>query len=377
MFAEGAAYPPHKGQNVPDWSTTLTDTERNAVLNFLAAPDGQRLFEINCSGCHGSGVTFSGSEDQLRDLISKGGQHLSMPAWQGTLSEDDIDVLAAYVTDPTGRPAGAVLFGQHCSTCHGDRVPSAPDMVTARKIIRGGGAHVTMPVWGEILTPEQLDALVKYTLQAAGGTSAQDGAQLFAQNCAPCHGAVGQGGPNPMQPGDLIAPISSGDFLVTRDDATIRNIIAQGQPSLGMIPFGSAFGGPLSDDEIDAVVAYIRGWQANPPEIPTAEPTIAAASPVAPGTATFSGQVLPILQTKCQACHNATTQMGGWDGSSYETVFGTGTHAPVVIAGDVEGSLLMRLLRGTESPSMPPGGHLTDAEMQAILDWIQSGAKND
>jgi hypothetical protein len=49
----------------------------------------------------------------------------------------------------------------------------------------------------------------------------------------------------------------------------------------------------------------------------------------------------------------------------------------VVIAGNVDGSLMMRLLQGTESPGMPPGGHLTDAELQAILDWIQSGAKND
>ena len=47
-------------------------------LNFLAVPDGQRLFAINCSGCHGTGISFSGTESQLRNLISKGGQHLSI-----------------------------------------------------------------------------------------------------------------------------------------------------------------------------------------------------------------------------------------------------------------------------------------------------------
>ena len=106
----------------------MSDAERNALLNFLAAPDGQRLFEINCSGCHGFGVTFTGSESQLRDLISKGGQHLTMPAWQGTLSRADLETLAAYVTDPASNPAGKTLFGQHCSVCHGDKVPSAPDI---------------------------------------------------------------------------------------------------------------------------------------------------------------------------------------------------------------------------------------------------------
>ena len=250
VFEEGANYPAHQGQNVPDWKATLSDAQRNALLNFLAAPDGQRLFEINCSGCHGVGVTFTGSESQLRDLISKGGQHLTMPAWQGTLSEDDLDTLAAYVTNPTASPAGKTLFGQHCSACHADKVPSAPDMVSARKMISGGGAHVTMPVWGKILTAEQLDALVQYTLAAGKANGTQAGAQLFADNCAACHGQFGQGGPNPGRPGDMIPPISSAEFLATRDDTTLQNIVSQGQPDLGMNPFGSAYGGPLTDDQV-------------------------------------------------------------------------------------------------------------------------------
>ena len=463
VFDEGKDYPPHADQDIPDWAETLTGEESNAVLNFLAAPDGQRLFEVNCSGCHGFGVTFSGSEDELRDLIRLGGHQMTMPAWQGTLSEEDIDTLAAYVTDPTKRPAGAVLFGQHCSACHGDRVPSAPDMVTARKVIRGGGAHVTMPVWGEVLTPEQLEALVQFTLATGQGGGSQEGARLFAQNCAGCHGQFGQGGPNPTLAGDLISPISSSEYLGTRDDITLRNVISQGQPDLGMNPFGSAYGGPLSDDEIDLLVAYVRGWQANPPTIPTpfaptptpsatgftAEQTygglcaqchgatgeggsgpalntrefqaryddqaladlIATGIPTtpmigvgqlltdeqiddlvvwirdlnpdagseSPGAATpkFSEQVLPVLNAKCQACHNSVTQLGGWDASNYDSVLASGDHAPVVIPGDVENSLLARLIQGLGGPVMPPGGGLPQQDVQLILDWIAAGATND
>ncbi|HET6845835.1 MAG TPA: c-type cytochrome, partial [Anaerolineales bacterium] len=245
VFAEGSSYPPHRDQNVPDLKSNLTEAQRNALLNFLAAPDGERLFQINCSGCHGSGVAFTGSVDELRALISQGGQHLSMPAWKGTLSDLDVETLAGYVTEPQIHPQGAVLFGQHCAVCHGERVPSAPDMNTARKIINGGGAHVTMPVWGNILTPEQLDALVQYTytLATGGPAGGQAGAQLYATNCAACHGNLGQGGPNPTRAGDMIPPISSAEFLGTRDDTTLRNIISQGQPDLGMNPFGSAYGG--------------------------------------------------------------------------------------------------------------------------------------
>ena len=170
VLDEGTNYPPHKDLKITNWKTTLSSKEQNALLNFLAAPDGQRLFAVNCSGCHGQGVAFNGTEDELSALIAKGGQHLSMPAWKGTLSEADVDALAAYVVDPKSASAGAeTLFGQHCATCHGDKIPSAPDKISARKIIDSGGAHVTMPVWGDILTVEQLDALVKYTYAASKG----------------------------------------------------------------------------------------------------------------------------------------------------------------------------------------------------------------
>jgi mono/diheme cytochrome c family protein len=36
-----------------------------------------------------------------------------------------------------------------------------------------------------------------------------------------------------------------------------------------MSPFGNSYGGPLDDDQINAIVAYIRSWEANPPvELP-------------------------------------------------------------------------------------------------------------
>ncbi len=464
VLDEGPAYPPHAGVKVAKWAETLTAPERNALLNFLAAPDGQRLFAINCAGCHGRGVEFSGDEQQLRKLISEGGQHLTMPGWRTTLSEADLDTLAAYVVNPGATPAGATLFGQHCATCHGQVVPSAPDQATARQVIATGGGHITMPVWGKVLTPEQLDALVSYTLSASKAGSASAGADLFAQNCAGCHGQFGEGGPNPSRPGDIILPISSAEFLKTRDDVTLRAIISQGQPNFGMSPFGTANGGPLSDDEIDSIVAFVRSWQANPPvEMPTGVPT-----PVQPalsgaqiyadvcsrchgvngeggiGTAladpefqsnyddkalfdmiskgriaspmiawgeiltpdqinqlvqyirtlqpagakptptpsvapSFSKQILPLLNDKCSTCHGANTQLGNWDASSYKSVMTTGVHGPVVVPGDLNGSLLARKIRGFQLSGnmMPPTGLMSEADIRLILDWIVTGAADN
>jgi mono/diheme cytochrome c family protein len=90
--------------------------------------------------------------------------------------------------------------------------------------------------------------LVKFTLSAAEGTSVEVGQQLYSQNCASCHGEFGEGGSNPTRAGDIILPISTAESQKTRDDFTLRSIIAQGQPNFGMSPFGSTYGGPLDDE---------------------------------------------------------------------------------------------------------------------------------
>jgi mono/diheme cytochrome c family protein len=85
------------------------------------------------------------------------------------LTEEQIETLAQYVVDPEAAPAGSSLFGQYCSSCHGQRVPVAAGLDQARQVIAGGGAHQTMPVWGDVLTSQQIDALTAYTLSAAQG----------------------------------------------------------------------------------------------------------------------------------------------------------------------------------------------------------------
>jgi mono/diheme cytochrome c family protein len=302
-LVEGATYAPHSTSKIPDWTTVMTAEEQTRLLNFLVAPDGARLFAVNCSPCHGESVAFSGSESDLRTLISQGGLHLEMPPWKEKLTSDQIDALANYVVDPAGNSSSKALFDQNCSACHGSRIPNAASVDQARQAISSGGAHKTMPVWGQILTSEQLDALVQYTLQAAQGTSLATGQDLFVKNCAPCHGEFGEGGPNPAVPGFIIPPISSAEFLKTRDDTTLIAIISQGQPNFGMSPFGTAFGGPLESEDIDAIVAYLRSWEANPPvEVP---PEIATPTP---GNISLTGT--EIYSQLCSQCHGSSGEGG-------------------------------------------------------------------
>jgi len=458
VIEQGKNNPAHAKVEIPQWTEALSPEQRTALFNFLVAPDGQRLYATNCSPCHGSAVAFSGSESELRTLISQGGMHLEMPPWREKLSEIELETLSKFVVDPTSAPEGDQLFKQYCSSCHGERVPKIDNIDQARLTIAEGGAHQTMPVWGQVLTPEQLDALVSYTLNAAKGTSLEVGQELFSKNCAACHGDFGEGGPNPTRANDLIAPISTSEFLKTRDDFTLRAIIAQGQPNFGMSPFGSSFGGPLEDAEIDAIVAYLRSWESNPPvvlppEVVPTQPSLNAkdvyrdlcaqchgpsgegglapslsnpefqarytdqqiydsinighkatamigwgevltaeeiqnlvnfirqlkSSPSTPGptptagASSFSRDVLPIFEAKCKVCHGS---LGGWDASTYQAAMTTGVHAPTVIPGDPQNSLLAQKLLGTQTVGgiMPPVEKLTEAEIQLILNWITAGA---
>ncbi len=297
----GSGYPPHETLDVPEWSEVLSSAEQGQLLNFLTAPDGQRLWTQQCSSCHGRSVAFAGTTEELREVVVQGGGHLDMPAFGATLGDADIEILANYVTDPASTPEGEQLFAQSCASCHAQRIPRVESFDEAVQAIALGGAHEDMPVWGEILTDEQTDALVAYVAEAAERPDLASGQELYAQNCANCHGEFGEGGLNPARSDDIIAPISTAEYLRTRDDQTLRAIISQGQPNFGMSPFGSAFGGPLSDDQVDELVAFMRAWEANPPvELPPEVEDVP--QPTASGQEVY-GQL-------CAQCHGQLGQGG-------------------------------------------------------------------
>lgn len=352
----GSNYPAHQTAGVPNWSETLSQEQRTALLNFLVAPDGQRLFTTNCSICHGVAVGFAGTREELRQLISQGGRHLEMPSWREKLSATQLDALAAYVVDPANTPGGKELFQQNCANCHGERVPQETDVATAKEAIASGGSHETMPVWGNVLTAQQLDALVDYTLAAAKGTPLEVGQNLFATNCTVCHGDFGEGGPNPTRPGDIIAPISTAEFLKTRDDFTLRSIIAQGQPNFGMSPFGAAFGGPLDDASLDALVAFIRSWEQNPPvELP---PEVA--TPAATVTAARTGE--EVYGEVCAQCHGPQGKGG----------VGPALSDPKFQSANTDQQIFDTISKGHKSTSMIAWGDVLSADqIQQLVDFIR------
>ena len=75
------------------------------------------------------------------------------------------------------------------------------------------------------------------------------GAAIFKTNCMMCHGADGKGFPALKTP-DFTDP----KWQSSTTDKEMREVIKNGKKGTTM----AAFGAKLKDDEISAVVAYIR-----------------------------------------------------------------------------------------------------------------------
>jgi putative heme-binding domain-containing protein len=128
-----------------------------------------------------------------------------------------------------------------------------------------------------------------------------EGEHLFSLNCAGCHGLDGRGGEH--------APNIATDAKVQRlQDTDLARIVRNGIPTAGMPAFGSS----LADNQLKAVVHYLRILQGKGP----------AAS--VPGDAD-KGRALFFGTAGCSACHMVDSQGGflGMDLSGYGA-----THSP-------------------------------------------------
>jgi mono/diheme cytochrome c family protein len=120
-------------------------------------------------------------------------------------------------------------------------------------------------VWIVILALALL-SLSYYAANAQAGTQDQTelGTRLYAENCAVCHGATGEG---------RVGATLAKNWPSIRPDLTVETIIANGVPGSPMPAWSQDNGGPLSAEEIDALTNYILSWQTGgPPEISEAPP---------------------------------------------------------------------------------------------------------
>ncbi|MBI3648386.1 MAG: cytochrome c [Actinobacteria bacterium] len=114
---------------------------------------------------------------------------------------------------------------------------------------------VAFPVYLAVEKTRRAEAL---TAQDAALVSA--GHQLWSLNCAACHCVNGEGVDAPA--------LNSQEFLTGASDQQIHGIVAGGVPGTEMPAWWNEYGGPLTDQQIEDLVAYVRSWQKNAPSRP-------------------------------------------------------------------------------------------------------------
>lgn len=90
----------------------------------------------------------------------------------------------------------------------------------------------------------------------------------------------------------------------------------------------------------------------------------------------FQQTVLPILESRCFACHSHATEINGGLALDYASGWREGgDRGPAIVPSDPEKSLLIHAVeRRTNELAMPPEDPLTPTEIEVLRRWIAEGA---
>ncbi len=172
-----------------------------SVEELIANPDaikmGRRLFNNNCSVCHGSDGKgsygfpnladsdwlYGGSAADINASITHGRKG-AMPAWGAVIGEEGVDNVAEYVFKISGREhnadkaaEGAKVYATYCAACHtpagtGLAAMGAPNLTDGVWLYGGSpslvrhsirnGRNGNMPAQENKLKPEKIHLLMGY-----------------------------------------------------------------------------------------------------------------------------------------------------------------------------------------------------------------------
>jgi cbb3-type cytochrome c oxidase subunit III len=205
---------------------------------------------------------------------------------------------------------------------------------------------------------------------SAAGAAAPDGKAIFAARCAACHQANGTGGgPYPPLAGNAdVTAADTANLILTVLNGRSGPIQVNGKTFSGNMP---AWKDQLSNDELAAVLTYVRSAWTNKAAIVSAEQVAAARNPTA-----LSGA--GIFAAKCAACH----QSGGQGTSAFPPLNGNphvvATDPKEMIATIVNGRSGALTVNGkTYNGTMPTWkGQLSNADIAAVATYIRSAWTN-
>jgi cytochrome c oxidase cbb3-type subunit 3/ubiquinol-cytochrome c reductase cytochrome c subunit len=184
--------------------------------------------------------------------------------------------------------------------------------------------------------------------------------KLYGQNCAGCHGVDGQNGPAT----NLANPL----YEALVDDATLRDVIANGEKGTLMPGFGPETGGGLTDAQINAIVSGMRARWSKPNVLEGQNaPAYKAPQGGDGGHDLAHGQ--QVYAAACARCHGATAQQPGAAGSildgSFLALVDAQTIRTLVIAGRPD-------IGQPDWRGDVPGHPLSDGDVTDVTAWLLS-----
>ena len=208
------------------------------------------------------------------------------------------------------------------------------------------------------------------------GRTIEKGAALYGEYCYTCHGIKGEGIPG-------VAPTLNSKYFFEQRLADIgfqgsirsyvKLTVAGGRPIMSnegpypqnMPTWSVDYGGPLRNDQIDSVVAYVLSWEQSAPELgdPNATPT-----PVPGDTPEERGQNL-FTGMGCVGCHVINGQ-GGAVGPELTNIYSKGEeyiHSSIVTPNAI-------IAEGFQPDIMPQNfaDRLTEEHISDIIAYLRS-----
>ena len=293
-----------KNRNRVPVTAGLPDSRGNIV-------EGARLFALNCQACHGEngkgdvavalnqhGFLSRADNEFILATMLQGRGNTAMPGWSHLEENELRDLLSVIRSWNPARPPlgemslpepdleqGALRYHFLCSRCHGEfgEGETGPSIINADFLevagnnflygtIAEGRAHTAMFGWSsdvydqEKLGVQDISNIIGFMRKSAGdpltyiypGRNPGDrveGAGIFSERCAGCHGASGEGKSAPA--------LNNQEFLSAASNGFLLATITVGRKGTAMPSWGYENGEypVLSGEEREHLVAHLRSWQ--------------------------------------------------------------------------------------------------------------------
>jgi cytochrome c oxidase cbb3-type subunit 3 len=213
-------------------ATPIDQLPANPDLMRQAVEGGRAAFKVHCVQCHGAGAAGSKGYPNLND---------DDWLWGGDLAAIETTII------------------------HGIRNPDHDETRVSQ-----------MPAFGEVLQPAEIAQVVAYVRTLSGaekpGRKSAAGAEIFANNCAACHGPDGKGGREFGAPN-----LADGIWLYGGDTASLTHTVKYARA--GVMPRWNNRLDPVTIRMLAAYVHSLGGGEATP-----APPPVAAAESPNVGT---------------------------------------------------------------------------------------------